>query len=456
MILFSLGKYFAFFYKLFFNYLPLIKKFRVPPSILLVATFIIVYFAFLGIIAIFKARENKDTRDKIKKIIIIAIVFLFILSIWVYTDNYKDTLMENISPQSRNSDNQLRSQVAQVIQKHGWQGEQHIRNNVVSKTHDMAVSDMWKMWLWVGLFIIIYFSFVSQKIKKRTFQVLLFIIIFLDLYIVDKKFIQTTDNYDIIDKETSAIKFLKQDKGKFRILPRISHQEVNKWCLFELESVTGYHAAGIKIYEDIQKAGLLNNMDFFGLFNGKYIISQRPLNISDLEQVSQGSDGRFVYKNKKFLPRFFLVDKYTVEKEPEQVISALKQNRINYRDTIILEEQPEFDAGIPLSVQNNTVEMTKWDTDIIKFKCKISNPCILFLSEIYFPKWKAYINNNEVKVYKTDYLFRSVFLQDGEYTLTFKFYNNGSYLITALLHYIFSIIAIVLIIKLIKKDPNIS
>ena len=38
--------------------------------------------------------------------------------------------------------------------------------------------------------------------------------------------------------------------------------------------------------------------------------------------------------------------------------------------------------------------MIKWDTDIIKFKCNIKNPCFLFLSEVYYPKWKAYINNN--------------------------------------------------------------
>ena len=457
MLLFGLGKYFPAYYKIFFSYLPLIKKFRVPVSIYLVATFIMAYLAFFGIAAIFKAKEDKNIRDRIKKVLIITVLGLLILSIWIHTENYKDILMKNISPQSRNSDNQLRRQVAQIIQVHGYQGEQYIKNNVIKKTYDMAVSDMWRMWLWVALFIIIYWSFVSRTMKKKTFQILLTAIIFLDLYIVGRKFIKTTDNqsYDVIDKETPAIKYLKKDPEKFRILPFLNNNiEVNKWGLFGIESVTGYHAVGLRIYEDIQKAGLLNDLDFFGLFNGKYIVSQRPLNMDDLEMVFQSPGGRIVYRNKKFLPRFFLVDKYMTVKEPEQIISMLKQKRINFQETIILEEQPEIDNTVPLSVKENSVEMIKWHTDIIKFKCRITNPCFLFLSEVYYPKWKAYSENKEIKIYKANYLFRSVFLEKGEYIITFKFYSSKSYYITILIHYLFSIIGLILTVKLIKKERD--
>ena len=190
------------------------------------------------------------------------------------------------------------------------------------------------------------------------------------------------------------------------------------------------------------------------MFNGKYIVSQRPLNISDLEMVFQSPGGRIVYKNNKFLPRFFLVDKYMTVKEPEQIISILKQKKINFQETIILEEHPEIDNVVPLSKKNNNVEMIKWDTDIIKFKCKIINPCFLFLSEVYYPKWKAHVENKEIKIYRANYLFRSVFLEKGEYVLTFKFYNNKSYYIIILIHYLFSVIGLLLTIKLIKKERD--
>lgn len=452
MILFGLGKYFSPFYKLFFNYVPLIKKFRVPPSTYLIATFIIIYFAFHGITSLIAGRNNKEIKDKIKKILIIFMIFLFILSIWIYTDNYKNVLMNNISPQNTLSDNSIKRNVAQIIQKHGWQGEQYIKKNIIGKTYKLAISDMWKMWLWVVIFLIIYFSFTSNKIKKKTFLILLTLLIFLDLYIIDRKFINTTDNYDIIDKETSIIKFLKNDNEKFRILPLLNTNEANKWGLFKLESVTGYHAAGLKIYEDIMKAGLLNNLNFLGLFNGKYIISQRPFNINDLELIFQSPKGRFIYKNKRFLPRFFLVDKYVVIKDETQIITTLKQNKINYKNTVILEEEPHLKQGSFLSVKNNIVKMIQWDTDVIKFKCKITNPCFLFLSEIYFPKWRTYVMDKRIKTYKANYLFRSILLEKGEYMLICKFHNNGSYLITALLHYILSIICIILIIKLTYKN----
>lgn len=447
MTLFGFGKHFASYYKLFYNYVPLIKKFRVPASIYLVTTFIIVYFAFWGVVAILNARDNRRIKDIIKKILVIVIIFLFIISVWLYTDSYKQILRNNLSQ---------RININAIIQKYGFQGEQYI-NSIIAKTSDMAKSDMWKMWLWVVFFSIIYFSFVSAKTKKKTFQILLVIIILLDLYIVDKKFIKTVENYNIIDKETSVIKFLKQDKDKFRILPLLNTNEANKWCLFKIESVTGYHAAGLKIYEDIMKAGLLNNLNFLGLFNVKYIISQKPLNIKDIEMVFQGTDnGRIVYKNKRFLPRYFLVDKFMVIENPDTIISMLKENRINLKDTIILEENPQITSDTKLSIKNNKVEMIKWDTDIIKFKCEIKNPVFLFLSEVYYPKWRAYIGDKEVKIYKTDYLFRSVLLRPGNYILTFKFYNNHSYLITAIIHYFFSIIGVVLIVKLLKQQKALA
>jgi len=453
LLVFGFGKYFEIFYRIFVNYVPLIKKFRVPPSTYLIAALIIIYFAFWGLIAVFKAREDLEIKDKIKKVIVGMIVLLIIVSFWTYTDSYKSILMNNISPKNQGSDNSFKRQIAQIVQKNGWQQAEYAMSRVADQTINLAKKDLARMWLWVGLFLILYYFFVNGKIKKKTFYVLLTIIIFLDLYIVDKKFIQYTDNYDIVSKETSVIRFLKKDKEKFRILPFLSSHEANKWCIYKLESITGYHAAGIKIYEDIMKSGLLNNLSFVGLFNGKYIISQRLLNIPDLEEVFRDPvTQRIVYKNNKFLPRFFLADQYKVVENPEEVLNMLQRNEVDLSRTLILEDKPKLEKNVRLSLKDNEVTINQWHNDKIELKCKINNPCFLFLSEIYFPKWRAYIDKKEVKVYKTDYLFRSVFLDKGEYNLIFKYYNNGSYLITTLLHYVLSIIGIILIVCVIKKD----
>ncbi|MBU1076762.1 MAG: hypothetical protein KKH98_05675, partial [Spirochaetes bacterium] len=53
--------------------------------------------------------------------------------------------------------------------------------------------------------------------------------------------------------------------------------------------------------------------------------------------------------------------------------------------------------------------------------------------------------------FKTDYMFRSVLLPKGDYTLTFKFHNNYIYLVTVIIHYGLTLLAICLIVLLLKK-----
>ena len=450
MIFFSFGRHFPQFYKIFFYFVPLIKKFRVPASIYLVTTFIITYFSFWGINSIINSFKDLNLRKKINLVILIFVILALNISVWIYTDGYKKTLESNIDVKNVSSENWKKMNIDEVKSKYGWQGEQYIKN-IIENVVELAKSDMYRMWLWIILFLAIYFLFVSENIKAKTFLILLTIIISLDLFIIDKKFINTVEPnyYDIIDKEDNLIKFLKKDKDKFRLLPNINFNESNKWCLFGLESVLGYNAAGLKIYEDVQKAGLLNNINFLGLFNVKYILTPQEIQIPNLEKVYISPSKINVYLNKNFLPRYFIVDKFTIETNEEKVLSVLKQNLINFTNEVIIMEKPEFSFE-NLSKKGNKIELVKWDTDLIELKCSITNPAILFASDIFYPKWRAYINNKKVKIYRANYLFRAVYLEKGNYILTFKFHNNGSYLITPIIHYIFSIFGIVLMVKVIR------
>ena len=62
----------------------------------------------------------------------------------------------------------------------------------------------------------------------------------------------------------------------------------------------------------------------------------------------------------------------------------------------------------------------------------------LFLSENYYPAWKAYVDGKETKIYRADYLFRAVYLEQGRHQVKFVFesapYKTGktSTLLTSL------------------------
>ena len=443
MILYSFGKFFPEFYKIFYNYVPQIKKFRVPSTVFLIMTFVMIYFAYYGIIKIIEARNDPALRKRIQNILIVLGIGFILLTVWVTSDGYLNVLKENLMYRGIN--------VSQIIQQYGVQGQQYI-DNIINKTSQMAYGDLKLMWVWFIAFIAILFLFLKQKIKAKTFLILLGLLIMIDLYRIDMKFIQTTNNYDSISKLTDDIQYIKKDTDKFRILPVLDTNEANKWVLFDIESLSGYSATGLKVYEDVQKSSLFNNLKFLGLLNTKYILSEKPFKIDGLDLVYIGNNHRYIYKNKYFNPRYFLADQFMVEQEGDKIINLLSQPGYDYTKTLILEENPIKTNMPALSTKNDNVQMTQWSDDKIEFHCKIVHPCLLFLSEVYYPKWKAYVDNKEIKIFKTDYLFRSVLLSTGEYNLKFEFYNNHVYLITTIIHYLMTLLAIIIICLIFIKS----
>ena len=54
---------------------------------------------------------------------------------------------------------------------------------------------------------------------------------------------------------------------------------------------------------------------------------------------------------------------------------------------------------------------------------------ILVLTDIYYPGWKAFIDETETKIYRADGLVRAVFIPEGQHTIEFVYqpesYYNG-------------------------------
>jgi uncharacterized membrane protein YfhO len=46
---------------------------------------------------------------------------------------------------------------------------------------------------------------------------------------------------------------------------------------------------------------------------------------------------------------------------------------------------------------------------------------------IYYPGWKVFVDNKEEKIYRTNFLFGSVFLKEGNHTVRFVFFPYSYY-----------------------------
>ena len=95
----------------------------------------------------------------------------------------------------------------------------------------------------------------------------------------------------------------------------------------------------------------------------------------------------------------------------------MKSGDFNPGQEAVLEESPEFKVA---SSPQNRVEITTYDNHEIKLKAEVVAPALMVLSEIYYPAgWKAFVNGEETKIYKTNAILRSIFLKPGTHDIKF-------------------------------------
>ena len=60
-------------------------------------------------------------------------------------------------------------------------------------------------------------------------------------------------------------------------------------------------------------------------------------------------------------------------------------------------------------------------------KTNSSKQALLFLSDTYYPEWKATVDGKQTKIYLADYAFRSVVIPAGNHEVIFEYVPNAFY-----------------------------
>jgi len=134
-------------------------------------------------------------------------------------------------------------------------------------------------------------------------------------------------------------------------------------------------------------------------------------------------EGWHAYENTRAYPRAFFADGYIVEKDPQKIIDQIFDQKNDLRKTVILEEEPsdissttdgvtEGKATVSLEIYKPLRVDLEVDTDVDR---------ILFLSDTYYPGWKATVDAKPSKIYRADFAFRAIVVPKGKHTVIFSF-----------------------------------
>jgi hypothetical protein len=168
----------------------------------------------------------------------------------------------------------------------------------------------------------------------------------------------------------------------------------------------------LELIEAINEAPLPEALRLLGLMNVKYIVDVEE--IPGLELVYSGRGVR-VYRNEAFLPRAYIVPEAHIITDPSELLAELRSPSFDPRREVLLE------TPAPSFPSSSSVLSLKYFPNGIKVEVILSERGYLFISDTYYPGWRAYVDGEESEVLRANYAFKAVALPPGEHVVVLRY-----------------------------------
>ena len=381
-------------HRLFYHLVPGVKSLRAPGMI-----------AFLGLFSccVLAAMGLEDLR-KVRKNVLLCLWaisagtgFLLLVAPGTVTSLWRALLYPDIP-----------SQKLEVLRR----SLPHIR-----------IGGLWAMLLSSGLFYVLYLWW-KGRLKENLALALIVPIVLADTWRVDKRFLnyQEAYRYRIMYRAKQKLaEFFKGHPGRYRVLP-ISRQ--SRFSIPGVDIATGFDDFMNRWYYVIIRPENLRYKPIINLLNIRYIVTESP--IEGLSPVySYG--GYYVYENPDACPFFYLAKRYVVIDDEKEILEFLRKKG-NCR-TVVLDKPPHVPAdslgGGDWSKDKVIEEGYDPEKGYIKLKTYSQGWRFLVVSENYHPNWKAYVDGEQVPVFRADYAWKGIFVLPGVHDIEFIYSSEA-------------------------------
>lgn len=414
-ILLSWGHNFQTFTDLFIDYFPGYSKFRTVSSILVIVEFTI---PLLAVMAIKKILDTPDYLSRYRWVLYTVfgggslICFLGWVVPSIFGDPFSSAEVDQLGAAGAFTDPAYYNIV-----------------NAIRETRLSLVSaDSLRSLLFILLASMTMFLYFKGAVKnKAVFVCMLSAIAVIDLFMVDKRYVNSenfmapVDN-EITFKKTAADEAILKDKSNYRVFD-IQGLMSARSSYFH-KTIGGYHAAKLTRYNDLlDKQIAKGNINVLNMLNAKYFLS------GDQYENNPGALG-----NAWFVDRIAYVD--NADKE----MAAL--DSLNPAVAAVSDRKFEKILGksTPRS-PGDTIYETSYAPNRLTYKSRSAKGGVAVFSEIYFPwGWQATIDGKDAEIGRVNYVLRAMRIPAGDHEISLKF-DPQSLRVTNTL----SIIAVVLI-----------
>ena len=419
-ILMAWGKYFPSFNEFLFNTLPMYSKFRAPSMALVIPQLLVPLLAVLCLQQIlFTTNTEEFLRTHFKKILYALGGIVVLIGIIYLMNDYNAPVDKEIM--TAYSKQQGDADIGRMIV-----------SGMMTDRKEMFSGDMLRVLGFAVLLAALLFLRRRKIISSLLVVIILIMISTGDLFLTGKKYLGE-DNYIESDtytetnfKPSQADALILQDKDPHYRVYNLAPDRFNESkTAYYHRSIGGYHAAKLRLYQDLIETQLAKNpmnMAVLNMLDTKYFL------IPD-----QQTGVVNVQKNDSAMGAAWFVREVKTVNGPVEEIKAL--DNIDPVKTIFIDQAQNANIPQPSFDSSAKIKLTEYNNDEIKYESDAKSDQFAVFSEIYYSAgWNAYVDGKKVPYYKVNYLLRGMPVAAGHHVINFKFepesYKTGYTLAT--------------------------
>lgn len=184
----------------------------------------------------------------------------------------------------------------------------------------------------------------------------------------------------------------------------------NQGMIDKVHMIEGYDA--LNLYRRIPPAKSKAQFNrFLTLLNVKYYINPDYTNTGSpliLRNQNTLSHAKMFYAAKCF-ENDSLVKEYMIN------------NEYDYENVLLLSDKPSLPLPSEHSDIPHTVTIKKYTPNSIHIDVTTEENGLLWISEIWYPAWKGYVDKKETKIFCADYSFRALEIPKGTHTVELRY-----------------------------------
>jgi hypothetical protein len=158
----------------------------------------------------------------------------------------------------------------------------------------------------------------------------------------------------------------------------------------------------------------------YDLLGVRYLLGSKQV-VLDWEKFDLASDADprvNVYRNKTALPRAFVVHRAVAASDHEDAWARIHEPGFDPATQVVLED------GQPIDVHTEgqaVVRLVRYEPDSLTIDVDSPAEGYLFLSDPFYPGWRAQVDGEPAAILRADYAFRAVAVQAGPHRVTMTF-----------------------------------